>query len=243
MTGTKRQQLPYKMIAGVTPCAGGWLVFGAKLQGVTVLAEDPFVLKTLEEVIDYRPSYSVVALDAPIGLPEEPGLGGIRACDRDAREMLGWPRRVGVDPVPSRKTLQAESLEEAQAIEPWITPMEFRRFRWIREVDGEIQPYRQRTVYSCNPELTFYLLNGDKPMRFAKTTPAGFDERMILLQMKFPGLEKMVRFTKTRGASSLNKLDAAAILWSARRIAGKVVTRLSQDPEWDDSGLRMELVR
>jgi predicted RNase H-like nuclease len=238
----KKQQLPYKVVAGVTPCATGWLVTSAKLQGVTLLPEDAFVLKTLEEVIDYRPSFTVIALDMPIGLPDDPLPRGFRACDREARDLLGWPRRAGVDPVPSRKALGAGSFEDAQRVEPWISPVEYRRFKWIRETEEQIQPYRQRTVYSVNPELTMYLLNSDQPMRFAKHSPAGFDERLHLLNLRLPGIEAVVK-GRTKGASRMNLLDAAAVLWTARRIAGKVVSRLPQDPEWDSTGLRMELVR
>ncbi len=36
---------PFKNIAGVTPCPGGWLVLPARLAGVTMAAEDAFVVK------------------------------------------------------------------------------------------------------------------------------------------------------------------------------------------------------
>ena len=36
--------LPYKMLAGVVPCPGGWLMVPARLAGVTVVAEDPMVI-------------------------------------------------------------------------------------------------------------------------------------------------------------------------------------------------------
>jgi predicted RNase H-like nuclease len=38
-------------------------------------------------------------------------------------------------------------------------------------------------------------------------------------------------------------LDAAAILWTARRIFARAGTRIPIDPEWDEQGLRMEFVR
>jgi len=38
-------------------------------------------------------------------------------------------------------------------------------------------------------------------------------------------------------------MDAAGLLWTARRIAGKAITRLPMDREWDDQGRRMEIVR
>ncbi len=33
--------LPYSLVAGVTPCRGGWLVASAKLQGTIFAPEDP----------------------------------------------------------------------------------------------------------------------------------------------------------------------------------------------------------
>ena len=32
---------PYKMLGGVVPCPGGWLIAPARLAGVTVVAEEP----------------------------------------------------------------------------------------------------------------------------------------------------------------------------------------------------------
>jgi predicted RNase H-like nuclease len=46
-----------------------------------------------------------------------------------------------------------------------------------------------------------------------------------------------------RGARRHHIVDAAACLWTARRIAGRAVNRVPEDPEWDDIGLRMEIVR
>jgi predicted RNase H-like nuclease len=38
-------------------------------------------------------------------------------------------------------------------------------------------------------------------------------------------------------------LDVTAFLWTARRVFAKAATRIPEDPEWDELGLRMELVR
>ena len=64
-------ELPYSIVAGVTPCAPGWLVASAKLNGATFAPELPRVYATFAEVLDERPSFSVVALNAPIGYVEE----------------------------------------------------------------------------------------------------------------------------------------------------------------------------
>jgi predicted RNase H-like nuclease len=38
-------------------------------------------------------------------------------------------------------------------------------------------------------------------------------------------------------------LQAGALLWTARRAAGRAINRLPVDPVWDSTGLRVELVR
>ena len=51
-TSHRGAQLPYRPLAGVVPCPGGWLVAGAKLQGITLSAEAPQVFGTLLDVLD-----------------------------------------------------------------------------------------------------------------------------------------------------------------------------------------------
>jgi predicted RNase H-like nuclease len=57
-----------------------------------------------------------------------------------------------------------------------------------------------------------------------------------------PGTTTLIE-ARLRGARRHHLIDAAACLWTARRIAGRVVNRVPADPEWDDLGLRMEIVR
>ncbi len=45
------KQLPYKNLAGVTACPGGWLVLPARLAGITVSCEDAFVVQRLFDVL------------------------------------------------------------------------------------------------------------------------------------------------------------------------------------------------
>ena len=234
--------LPYKPLAGVVPCPGGWLVQPARLFTATIVPEEPFVLESLADVIDYRPSFLYIVVDAPIGLPDRP-FGGYRSCDHDARDLLGWPRRVAIPRVPSRDALYAPNMSKAQALEPWLTPLAYRRFRWIREVDTEIQAYHQRRIFSGNPDLSILLVNADQPASTSSFWSDGPAERLALLQDRLPGLRALAMAQPPRGSSLRHLLNAAALLWTARRIAGKAITRLPQDPQWDDQGRRIELVR
>ena len=240
---TERRQLPYRPIASVVPCTAGWLVLPGRLQGVTVLVEPAFTLRRLTEVLDYRPSFEAIALGAPVGFPSV-AVGGSRGCDRAARNVLGWPRRASVPEVPSQAALQAATVAEAKALDPCVTSLSSRRFGRWREIDDELQPFHQRTVFSAHPELSFHLLNGDQAPTSSPHTTAGEDERLALALAKLPGVDAVVTAgTALRGVTRRQLIDAAGLLWSARRIAGRVINRYPADPEWNDAGLRMELVR
>jgi predicted RNase H-like nuclease len=236
------QQLPYKMLGGVTPCPGGWLVLPARLAGVTVIVEDPMVLTSLNEVLDFKPKFEAAAIYAPVGFEDEP-RGPFRACDREAQQMIGWPRCVAVKPIPSRAALRAPTRDEARRIEPWLTNDDLRRFRWIREAEREFQPFHQRNWFAAHPDLSFLVLNGDVPLTSSPYQHDGVLERMNLIRNKLPGVEEAVMCTPPAGAGQVHLLQAAGLLWTARRAAGRAVNRLPVDPTWDESGLRMELVR
>lgn len=234
--------LPYKMLGGVTPCPGGWLILPARLAGVTVIVEEPMVVKTLIEVLEFKPKFEAAAIYAPVGFEDEPA-GPYRPCDGEAREMVGWPRLVAIKPIPSRAALFAPTREAALELEPWLTKDDLRRFRWIREAVTEFQPFHQRNWFAAHPDLSFFVLNGDQPLTSSPHLREGVLERMNLIKGKLPGVEEVVTATPPAGAGQLHLLQAAGLLWTARRAAGRAVNRLPMDPNWDSTGLRMELVR
>jgi predicted RNase H-like nuclease len=235
-------QLPYNLISGVVPCPAGWLAAPAKVQGSTMAPEAPLLLPTLLEVLDYKPAFQVVALFAPIGLLDKAATGG-RTCDRDARRLLGRPRSAAVSSAPPRPVLTCSSYAEArEASGGRLSPIRWRQFARFAEVDGAIAPYWQRTVFEVHPELSFLQLNEDRPVRYSKHTRAGREEREQLLRARIPGVERIVE-AEVRRVTASQLLDAAACLWTARRILARAITRIPQDPEWDSVGLRMEILR
>ena len=226
--------VPYRPLAGVEPCPGGWFVVPGKLQGVSLFPEPPSVVASITEVRDTRPSYDIIALHAPIGLPGERLPGG-RACDRQARKLLGIRRGAAVTAPPSRSVVYDASGEGLSA----VVRAQLAR---IREVQRDVASYHQRTVFEVHPELGFYQLNEDAPLRYAKRTRLGIDERLALLQARMPGLERVLN-NLPDGVRLATVLDACVDLWTARRIAARAVARLPEVPEWNEDGLRMELVR
>lgn len=235
-------KLPYKMLGGVVPCPGGWLIVPARLAGVTVVAEDAWVVPTLLDVLEFKPKFEAAAIWAPIGFYDEP-QGPYRPCDAEAREYVGWPRRIAIRPVPSRAALHAATREEALAIEPWLTRDDFRRFKWLREAEREFQPFHQRSYFAAHPDLTFSQLNNDIPLTTSPYHEDGVLERMALIRDKMPGVEEIVTRTPPPGAAMVHMVEATGLLWTARRAAGRAMQRLPLDPNWDSTGMRMELVR
>jgi predicted RNase H-like nuclease len=224
------------VVAGVTPCPSGWLVASAKLQGATFAPEEPRVFSVFTEVLDERPSFSVVTINAPIGNLDQAVPGG-RSCDRLARSLLGRRRGSTVHSAPTMVTL-ASGTELADGGLDAVTRKLLPRYR---EVAADMAPYLQRTVYEAHPELSFYQVNNEVPLIWPKKTEAGRAERTVLLRRRIPGVARVLD-ASIKGVPASHLLDAAVLMWTARRVAARAAMRLPKDPEWDSQGLRMELV-
>ena len=210
MSGPLRHgpMLPYDLVAGVVPCSHGWLVAGAKVLGATIAPELPRLLPTFVEVLDDRPAFSVIGVYAPVGRLDEVKAGG-RGCEREARELLG-PRRGGtIRSAPCRTNLDDHDGPE---------PPRGLSDRY-EEVDREMAPYRQRTVFEVHPELSFYQLNEDRPLRYRKRSAEGRQERRALLERRIGGVDRVLD-ARLPGIRRRHLVDAVACLWTARRILG-----------------------
>jgi predicted RNase H-like nuclease len=236
--GSRSSALPYQILAGVEPCAGGWLVAPGNLQGITLAPQPAYVLESLADVLDYRPSFSVLALHAPVGLTDGPDER--RACDVSAKGLLGQ-RRGAALAAPSRKLLDARTFEEAKQIDPSLDIVRWRALPKATEAIREVQSWRQRNVWEVNPELAFQQMNEGAQLRYGRRSVHGMQERRALLAARLPGSERVLaeRPPKVREAKLL---DALADLWTARRIMARAITRLADPPVWDADGVRMDIV-
>ena len=188
-------------------------------------------------VLDERPGFTVVALHAPVGFLDKAEPGG-RSCDREARALLGPRRGAAVRSAPSWPALEAAASGQTAGLDA-VTAKLLPRYA---EVAAEMAGYRQRTVFEAHPELSFYQLNGDRPLRYPKRFAAGRQERRELLVSKIPGVDRILD-ARVPGAKPAHLLDAAACLWTARRTIARAGARMPADPEWDGQGLRMEFMR
>lgn len=235
MSPRRGPALPYSVVAGVTPFRSKWLAASAKIVGATFAPEEPRTFSSFKEILGEIPSYSAIIVNAPVGYVETPGAER-RTCDVQARALLGR-RGSTVHTSPSRVTLTNENQMSTEKLDA-VTAKLLSRYR---EVASEMSPYRQRIVYEGHPELSFYQLNGDSPLRWSKNTKAGLDERAVLLVRKIPDIERILD-SQLEGVPQKYLLDCAALLWTARRVFGHAAMRVPAAAEWDSEGLRIEIV-
>lgn len=233
-----RSALPYSILVGVEPASGGWLVAPGNLQGIVLAPQPAYLLPTLAEVLDYRPAPSVIALHAPVGLPEDPGQ--TRPCDTETRARLG-PRAGSAVRAPSRALLAAASYADAKRIDPSLDIVRWRSLARVVEVSREVQSWRQRTVWEVNPELAFTQMNDGRPVAYPRRSEHGRQARRDLLVAKLPGADRVLH-ERPRGVREHKLLDALADLWTARRVAAHAIARMSDPPLWDEEGVRMDIV-
>ncbi len=201
----------------------------ARLAAATVVCEEPFVIPTLLDVLDYKPKFDAAAIYVPIGYADDP-IGPYRACDQEAMDLVGWPRAMGFRPVPSRAALYAKTRDDAKKIEPWLTRDDLRRFPMMREADELFQPFHQRTFYSAHPDLSYFLLNGDTPLTTSPFHEDGVIERLKLVRDKLNSVDHYIMATPPTGCGQVHLTQAAGLLWTARRAAGRAINRLPPSP-------------
>jgi len=229
--------LPYSLVAGITPVEGGWLVSSAKLRSTVFSFEDPVVISSLDEVLNMRPSFAAVALNAPVG------RGGAevtaeRSCDREVRHVLagrGIPREEAV-------TDEADVRGETVHLDDVPDGRRSLLIERYEEVAAEMAPFRQRSIYEALPDLSIFQINDDHALQTRRNEDDGVAERRALLLEHVTGVDRVLD-AEVEGVSELDLIDAASCLMTARRVFGKAASRLPVRPEWDDEGLRMEIVR
>ncbi|HEY6537899.1 MAG TPA: DUF429 domain-containing protein, partial [Candidatus Dormibacteraeota bacterium] len=153
-------------LIGADGCPGGWMVALEYTDRATALERwDTFHLGAVAR----RSSVAAVVVDIPIGLPSK----GSRACDLEARRMLGRPRASSVFPAPLRPMLEATTYEQAQRIRRRIDGRGWSRqahgiLARVAEVDAMLRHQGAERVYEGHPELAFQALADGVPLADSK---------------------------------------------------------------------------
>lgn len=230
-----------KLLRGLDGCAAGWLLVWAEVGASSVGAS--LLASTADLSLD-DPA-TLTAIDIPIGLHHN----GPRPCDQQARQLLG-PRRSSVFPAPVRSVLQARSYSEAcelsfEAQGRKLSKQTYNILAKVRAVDALLQgqgALSQRLV-EVHPELSFQQWNNGIPMAQAKKTAEGRQQRLHLIEPRFPGAFAEIRGRyKRREIADDDILDALACLWSAERIASGNHLHVGQPGQIDACGLPMQIL-
>ena len=211
-------------VAGVDGCRGGWVV---------VTDGDAFVRPDFGAVLHALPDDAVIAVDMPIGLPDEYIPGG-READRAARRALP-AKASSVFSAPPLRAFGARSLREAQARGCHMTIQAFNILPKVEDVDRSMTPALQERVHEVYPELCFHTMNGGRPVG-PKKRGGDREVRRVLLERAGVAVPDRVP-----GAAEDDVLDAAAALWGARRLATGMACRVPDAAPRDRRGLRMEI--
>lgn len=237
-------------VAGVDGCKGGWIAVFHDLAG----QGDPHArfFERFADVLDSDEAPRIVAVDIPIGLPEQARRGG-RTCDVETRKRLGG-RQSSVFAVPARPVIAESEFGDAcrVALEFSDPPRKvslqcFNLFPKIREVDALMTPSRQNAVFECHPESAFVSMNEDVPLDEPKKVKSSVHEpgialrRGLLEKQGFPAALWKNADVPASMVGPDDLVDACACAWTAARIAEEKAQRFPEDPPVDGKGLRMEI--
>jgi predicted RNase H-like nuclease len=213
-------------VAGVDGCRSGWVAVVLDRGRVA----GTLVAGTLGEIVDDCPQVRTIGVDMPMGLAE----WGWREADQLAAARLG-ARRSRLFMVPPRAAWDVATYPEAVAVCRELTepPAGFSRQAWglkdkIRQA-GELRDGQPGRLFEVHPELAFAELNGGRPIAASKKTWNGQMTRRALLAKA--GLHLPDDLGPTGMVAVDDILDAAAVAWSADRIAAGQAVCLPSPPQ------------
>jgi predicted RNase H-like nuclease len=214
-------------VTGVDACRRGWVAVSLDGSGAAAIRVHETLTGLLGPEMDTDPAV-VTGIDMPLGLLES----GWREADLAARGLLG-PRRSSVFAIPPRAVWEQASYLAAGQRCRELTGQGFSLQAWgLRAKLLEADQYREtcgHPLYEVHPELAFSAMAG-APLAHSKHTEAGRDQRRALLGQAGIVLPAVPR------APVMDTLDAAAVAWSARRIAAGRAVVLPATPQPDPRG-------
>lgn len=220
-------------VLGADACPAGWV--GVVLSPGSLRAVVHSEIGGLVAMAAAAGPLHAIAIDIPIGLADS----GPRQADLLARKAAG-PRYASVFLTPVRAALMAETYAAALEVSRELTGrgISSQAYR-LRAKILQVESWRQETLTSpvveAHPELCFAAM-ASAPLRDSKSSWAGVVRRHQLLAAQ--GIE----LDSGLGLSGLqvgvdDVLDAAAVAWTARRVAAGAAQRLPVEPERFSDGV------
>ncbi len=212
-------------VVGIDACKKGWVVVALGDRGQVA-----HFIPTIDRIISVVADVSTIAVDIPIGLPEQ----GRRDADQLARDFVG-PRRSSVFAVPVREALMTEDFAEANRISVSLNGIGIsKQSHALREKILEVDAWLTRApcpVFEVHPEVSFRRMVG-VPIEYSKKSWAGMTLRRRALKKAGIDVDEIADHAgESAGVDDL--LDAAAAAWSADRIERGIAMSLpplAQEP-------------
>jgi predicted RNase H-like nuclease len=201
---------------GIDGCRAGWvgvvLADGGPVHGVF----GTHIGEVVEAATSVAGRPAVVGVDMPLHLSE----GGHRVCDVEAKRHLG-AKGASLFVTPPRPAFAAETYADACAVARELTGKASSRQAWaLRTKVLELDDWwvgAPCTVCEVHPEVSFSLMAG-APILARKTTWAGLTARREALAVEGIDVpDDLGPAGRLAGADDV--LDAAAVAWTARRVA------------------------
>jgi predicted RNase H-like nuclease len=218
-------------VTGVDACKRGWVAvtLDAAVPSGTAQVACVRVASALADVLGPEPGAGpIVGIDMPLGLLD----AGWREADRAARGLLG-PRRSSVFAIPPRAVWAQASYQAANQRCRELTGQGFSIQAWGLRAKllqaNEYLPTCGHAMYEVHPELAFGAMAG-APLPHSKHTAPGRDLRHDLLK------QAGILLPATLSAPLTDTMDAAAVAWSACRIAAGQAVVLPDHPQRDPQG-------
>ncbi len=220
-------------VTGVDACRAGWACVELDVDedgGRDTVAVTVRLAGSLAEVLAGTAAGQVVGIDMPLGLAAD----GWRTADGEARRRLG-ARRSSIFAIPPAAVWEQPDYQSALAVCRRLTGQGFSVQAWglrgkLREA-GEYRLHARPRLYEVHPELSFAAMAG-APLAEPKSRPAGQALRRSVLAsagLVLPGDPDWRRAT-------VDVLDAAAVAWTARRIARGHAVVLPDPPQTGQDG-------
>ena len=230
---------------GVDGCKKGWFYFRRDKCSIS-----HGIANNLQHLVDLLPLDSRIFIDIPIGLIDKGNSG--RACDKEARKLLGPVRAPSVFSAPCRPVLEASDYLDAKkrslnAIGKMLSKQAHAIVPKIKDVDDFLRCNRNKQIVirEIHPELCFWALNHQQSIKHRKKDKAGFEERLKLIDQFIPNTRSLVEGTLNsylrKEVSRDDILDALVALIVASTSDDALKT-VPETPSKDSYGLPMEIV-
>jgi predicted RNase H-like nuclease len=212
-------------VLGVDGCKDGWVAVALD-DGIVV---DVRVVTTFEQLTD-DPA-TIVGVDIPMGDID----GGRRHADRAARALLPRNLKSTIFNSPPLEAMAASDYDDACRMSLSLTGKKLSKQSYaLRGKILDVQPHwraQPERLFEVHPELAFQAMGG-APLAHSKKTWDGHRARIALLAHAGIVLPDSI----DGPAATDDVLDAAAVAWSAQRIATGVAVCAPDPPERDVDG-------